>query len=1331
MLKYFVLTTLVFVVVFGLLVFAVNKLNLKKPKRPLQLISGVVLCVFVLLASLFMSDIVSLIDSFLQLDFIRKVVSSVFGAVPAVYLTGILLAILILNILFMLAGIIIKLVLNLILRLFRIPEGKNNPFARIINRFYENDIICVTKPNAIVVRKWLNWAKNCVLVLFALMSLTLMTLVFFYPGWMSPDVDLVNNTIVYLYWFPLATYLILNEFYYFLNGVDVGSEDYDFETEALSSIIVGDYAKMVQVYEETAGDANLIKIYSYYNYGNNRFFNGGSSVQTSMCDPEMVSVYNMIENNVRITGVDICDEYANGLVSLLNGRDVFFADSIIGEVSLYLFNYLNYQLCCGKKIVVLCRSGIFNDTHQRELYLRMLKKSFRNVNGQGELWKVGTIENILNNEHVDVLLSSYSTYIHDYSSRPDTDFFDNIRIGVFADCLELFSDEQFYKSAIISQFESTIKDLQYIFLSESNSVSLKNAVINIMGEKHSVDYYRNSNSINDAFVFLWKGESFYKPQMVFDADSKYYYGNALPLGIIGAKYGVEKVSIINCENTPYRTYHRMMKERSAEIEKAINTSINFDAFFSYEYVNYYLINDLVFLIVYDKYNNAAICKDVWGRITDNKTKIIHIISEPYMLREFLCYNIDDVQIAEAVVPYNDMIFTQSEAKTLIINMFEFGVKLSDIRSFKKKLNGDASSLSITDTLEEIFALSFPDEPRRTCSKYFTMQDDVRFDKARGRYDCERVVRFVNSNLFKKLVSRDQYAKLSLTKFDKSRYLPILKSDIDNYYLEDQFISVDGESVQIVSIDHGEITVKHSSETNHYDYVPVCSFDSRDFRLINDDNSEDAVYYLQYGTSTVTRRISDYYSLLQGRNLTESVNCTKHHMSSAVAVSDSISGVQTLIIRLNYAFADNAKAAALFAELLNGLFRTLFPTSYQNIVACANTNGISVQNGGDDIDDLLVSGQKTNDASAGSDVSADASDPSDGFQTDADGDAPQLRTPDAEALLKMIEMIPCDNSCSNDGCVVTVYEFCHKEMGLVYELKNRFSELLLLLHKFLSWDISRNVGKDNYLKYGFDVYPDIFPVEEMRDYLEAAVPRNISISSYNTDVKLSSWTHCEYCFKPIILTGHKLSDNRLMCNSCFNCRITAKQEVEELFVEVIRLMTKHYLIDVIPKGDDNTYSVSVKFKRRSTINRKINNQSPFTIVLGFYNPDERKLWIERGGPKPATFAVLAHELTHAWQHDMFDLKPPSRLLRHAVKIEGIAEPVNIKPIHIWEGQATYVEIELMRVINQHEYADHLESNILSRSDDDIYKIGYLYFVQLLKASDTDNIFEYMQREGKAP
>ena len=1329
MLRYYVLTTLSCAVIFTLLIAAINRCNLKKKKRPLQIFSFTVLSVGVLYSMLFLSKIINLIDSFLQLGFVRKVSTFLFGAVKPVALVGTVLAILLLNLLFLLAGWLVKGSCNLVLRFLHIPEGRFNPFAFIIRGFYDTEIGCFTRSHTIVYRKWLLWAKYCVLFIFALMNLGLLTIVFYYPAFLGDSTELIKNVLIYLYWVPVVSYLLLNEAYYFLKGVDIDDEDYDFETEAMSSVIVGSYARMVEVYTEMASKANLIKVYSYYNSFRDRMFNGGKSSHNTLCEPELRPVYDMIENNIRITGVDICDEYANALVSMLNRKDVFLSDSIIGEVSQYLFNYLNYQLCCRHRVLILCRPEIYDDKKRLELYIGMIKKNFKSINGYGTIWQVGTYDNILKGQHIDVLVSSFSSFIFEYSHCAENDFYTNISTCVCADCLELFSDEQIYKKAIFSLLEHQKKKVQYIFLTENNSEMLKSAVKDILGKSHHIDFYKNSNRLKDVYVFLWRDEGYYKPQMIFDTESKYYYGSALPLGIIAAKYGVEKVNIINCEHLPYRVYHNAMKDRTADIEKAIFRSVDLDNFFTYEFINYYISNDLVFLIVYDRYNNAALCKDVWGKIADNKTKILHIISEPYMLREFLCDRIDNTQIAEAIVPFNDVSFRKSVAEATIISMFEFGVKLSGLKSIRTALKGD-QTISVTEMLRELFVLSFPEESEDICNSSFAFEDDIRFVCGEGQnqdhYDTDRVVRFNNKELYETLISKDEYAKVFLNSKDDWRWLPILKSDIHNYYLEDQHISIDGESVLISEIRDGNIWGKFDSETNHYDYVPVVSFSSTNFNVIDDDNDEDAAYYIRYGTSDVTRVISDYYSMLHGRNLKDSTNCRKYFMSEAEEVTNSIAGVKTLEIRLNYDFSDNTHAAVLFAELLNGLFRTLFPTLYQNIVACANTTSLRKDEQSDS-SEIASEKDPEKDAEKGSENGTE-------------------RT-EAQAQDSIIDMIPCDNTAPSDACVVTVYEFCHKEIGLVYELKTRFMDIMLLLKQYLDWetsyerddsaettqseilpeDTSVKYKKESYLKYGFDQYPEIFPVEEFKQYLEAVIPHNISRTKYNTNIHLSEWAHCDYCFRPILLTAHRMSDYRLMCNDCFDCCITQKKEIEDLFINTVKFLENHYLEEIVRKAPDGTLTISVRFKSRKTINKKIKNKSPVSVVLGFYNADRRRLWVERGGPMVAIFAILAHELTHAWQNDTFDMKAPSSLVNKTVQLEGIEKPVHIKDIHVWEGQATYVEIEVMRLNNQHAYADYLESEILCRSDDDVYKIGYLYMIKLLRESNSDNIFRLLREE----
>lgn len=1297
MLKFYVLTLLVFSAVFGLLVFLNNRYNYKKSKRPMQLFSTVVIILVVFFISLFLSDIINGINAILSIEIVSNIVSFVFGSVPAITLSGMVLAILLLNLFVLIGGLIIKKLCYFVLSFFRIPRGKYNPFAIIIRTFYNTEIGYITKPNAMLYRKWLCWAKYCVLGLFSIMSIALLTLVFFYPDWMMKESDFTAKVVLYLYWFSMATYLIINEMYYFLKGFDEDEASREYDTEDIPGIIVGDYVKLFDVYQNMAKDANLIRAYKFEDFASRRLFNGGSSANSDMCAPELRPVYEMIENKIRCTGVDICDEYANALANMINGKDVFVADSIIGEISQYLFNYLNYRLCCGNKVIIFCSMDIYEDKNKCRSFMEMIKKVFAKANGYGAIWQIGTYSDILNNEPVDVLVSSYNSFINDYSNRAETGFFDNVKICVCSDSLELFSEEQFYKKALFSHFDNTGTDIQYIFLSENNSVMLKNAVEDMLGEKHPVSFFKNSNQINDSFIFFWRGESYYKPQIVFDTDSKYYYGNALPLGIIAAKYGVEKVNIIDCENTPFRTYHRMMKDRAAEIEKGIKRNVNFDSVFSYEFVNYYVGEDLIFLIVHDKYNNAAICMDVWGKIADNKIKILHIVSEPYMLREFLCENITDTQFAEAVVPFNSKLFIKSEAETMIINMYEFGVKASEILSVRRHLEFDSETVSISEILKKLFMIVFPNEYAGDYIKSFSFENDMRYSSARRCYDNENLVRFINKTLYKKLLSKDDYAKIIINNKDEFKYLPILKEDIHNYCLEDQFISLDGESVLISSMENGLITGKIQNETNHYEYVPVCSFSSKNFKLINDDNSLEAPYFVEYGVADVRREIKDYYSLIRGRDLTVSTNCIKHSMNRNLLVVDEIKNAQMLIVHFNYGFSDNAKAALLIAELLNGLFKTIFPTLYKNIFACANTESISI-NGDTEIkkDDTIE-------------------------------EIPDK--PDAAVESKILEMVPCETSIKGSECIVTIYEFCHKELGMVQELKTRFDEIILPIQRYIDWELSKKENTALYFKYGFKEYSELLPIEEVKNFFDSIVPKNIAVSGYHDNLNPKEWTHCDYCFRPIILSAHRLKDNRLMCNDCFCQKKKTKQEIEDLFHEVIVKMNRNYAMEIVKRNSEDEVTISVKFKSRYTINKKINNPSPYAVVLGFYSSGDRELWVERGGPAPAVFAVLAHELTHAWQHDELDFKPPRSLVDKKVRIEGIKDPVYIRDIHIWEGQASYVEIEMMRVVNQHDYADHIEREILSRSDDDIYKIGYLYFVQLMKNCNTNNVFEFLISESR--
>ena len=571
MLKFYVLSVLIFAILFGIEFFAIYKCTLKKAKRPSHIISTAVIAVLSCVEMLFLSEIISGIDWFLQLDGVKMIVSLIFGSIQAITMTGMLLALLLLNLATLLAGLAIKSICNIILSRIPVPSGTYNPFAAIIRHFYETGEPYITCTKATVYRKWLLWAKHSIFALFALSNLALLTLVFFVPDLINQSSGSLLRIMILLFWVPTVSYLIINEMYYFLKGYDKYDEDYDYETEGISGTNVGDYSKLLRIYEETAGKANLIRTYSYNRTGVLDMFTGGKAKQATKCDSEVQAVYEMIENKIKNTGVDICDEYANALVSMLNRNDVFVADTIIGEFSQYLFNYLNYQLCCNRKIIILCNSNIYSDKNRLTLYMKMIRKNFRGINGYGDIWRIGTFESLRQNETIDILLSSYEEYVPEYTHRASNRFFDNVSVCVFLECLDLFGNDQFYSKAVFSHLEHLNSEIQYIFLSQSNSIMLKNAIDSMMNEHHPVAFYKNSNALKNLYVFIWKSESYFKPQISFDNNAKYYYGTALPIGIIGARYGVEKVNIIDCEETPYITYQHIMKDRAAEIEKAADS----------------------------------------------------------------------------------------------------------------------------------------------------------------------------------------------------------------------------------------------------------------------------------------------------------------------------------------------------------------------------------------------------------------------------------------------------------------------------------------------------------------------------------------------------------------------------------------------------------------------------------------------------------------------------------------------------------------------------------------------------------------------------------------
>jgi len=347
-----------------------------------------------------------------------------------------------------------------------------------------------------------------------------------------------------------------------------------------------------------------------------------------------------------------------------------------------------------------------------------------------------------------------------------------------------------------------------------------------------------------------------------------------------------------------------------------------------------------------------------------------------------------------------------------------------------------------------------------------------------------------------------------------------------------------------------------------------------------------------------------------------------------------------------------------AYMLRELARTLFPTTWQNLFAA-----VSEGNGPDLIPRIL---------SAGKDCSLE------------------------DMVCSLIPRVVNPPEQNRDFISVYVVELSQIEYGMVQMLYSKFNSVILMMREYLTWYLQPDGDgveasiRGSYLHFGSDVVPSVLDPEALLGFCRKMLPEAEEIRQQQTGTVTAKVRTCTFCERPTMFPV-ELSDGRCMCGHCKDHQLTQKDEIKSLFLETQTFMTEGYAIS-LPRN------IHVRFQSADAIAKAAGSPEGGRI-LGFYNMDNRQLWLEARGPKIAMQSTLIHELTHAWQFHDKDFYP---LLQQA--LQTFPKPSQARNrLLLLEGHAVFMEIETMRRLHEDGYADRLHQLSMNREDE--YGVGY--------------------------
>ncbi len=1122
------------------------------------------------------------------------------------------------------------------------------------------------------------------------------------------------------YLLPMAGFLITEQIQFFLECPEP-EESGTFFSEDVKERMEGSMESLMDFYKQEFRKVDVI-LYSQSSIDKSLYQEGLSSndlgnMQLHDCSqPDVLSV---ISNQLRKCGVIQSNRYQNAVIELLNGHSINVRDRFEGEFLPYVLAYLNFFMAQGKTALVLCTKA-----SRAKMLKQEIQRNMEQLNSLHCMWNICTAEEAITMSNVGMIVCSYDELIDGNVLKANADFTAELCFAVISDGFELFAHNRVRTEQMFVRLRAAEKLQQYILFTDIDSDPLRSVVEKSI--KTELIPFSNDSIRTGTCLMIWKEESAYKIQRYLGIgnDLSPYIGVNIPLALIAAKCDLPQIYMITEDSRGDHSKMEALTMNIREAEAYLGKKLNINSIIRPYVLEALHQKGMSMLIVYDADNNLSNALWRWVKYGGKDGTLIHIVSPSYMLREYFVAEFSNGHLTRnnglnALIPYN-VGMKSCHMAVILVSLLGEGMTEQDLMEKSVEYGWDYSS--VEEMLSDCLRFVLKGDELHEVYEYFRFEEDKTFvDAANGFKKQTRIFLTDDSTIRERLQARIAYAQLIVNE-NQIHILPILHSNIYNYYLRDQFASFDEYYYRINRISDGKIYAVQATPDGVPQYYQISSLHmENDLTLLDECIGKDYVKMNLYSTD-VTRTIYGYWSCSKGNDFSRSF-LHFYGIPETVKVKTDNAYVLEIKLRKEHLGAEPEKAALLFTFMLKELFKTLFPHSYQNIFAATSYRK------NDEVIRRVIR---------------------DGVEADRD-----------DMISSIIPEFDAESAESEENAYLNVYvvELSDIEYGMVNMLYMKHEYIFTIISKYLAWYLGKDPAfaptkKDSaertesvdsadaeasegntepeedtsaegeteeaertgavkrflsrvfsldegmngtYLFFGGDTIPALFDAPALLDFCTRAVPaftqKVDKPEDGETEVPAEKM-RCTFCGGPAFFAT-VLQDGRRMCAHCRDHQLTQRDEIRSLYMETLQFFQTDY-------HERMRKNIHVRFQSAEAIRRAAGTVDNGRI-LGFYNHSNHLLMIEARGPRIAIQSTLIHELTHAWQYDQLDMRQLSKKLPALRRSELL--------LMLLEGHAMYTEIETMRSMNETEYTDRMHAITMLREDE--YGAGYRMVYEYLE------------------
>lgn len=979
------------------------------------------------------------------------------------------------------------------------------------------------------------------------------------------------------------------------------------------------------------------------------------------------------------------------VMSLSDRRNAVIDAPMSREFITCLMLYFNVVLSRGENLLVLC---VDEETCQHVSDL--IQDALGEINQLAQVWMIHTPQNAAQNEDCDILIVTPHMVLDSQVRTAGERLFSQLSTVLLVDTTTLIAGTGALLSVVGNSLALGSKtELQYIGLCNGVTAELRIALEGYFSPGRQFRPYQCYTRDESTRIMLWNHE----PARDTDDDKAAdpdrsrgdhaYLDLAIPMAMTAIKEGAASVSVVS-PHIPSDQLHDSLSISKPYLERYMGGSFS-QADLARIHFNRIDSGDPYAIVVDNSFCLPMTIRDYCRYIGDD-CAMVHIISKPYMLRDYFAANAAKCFLNGDMAKVFSPVPGESD-KTLAINLISAMADkdgLAEDRLCDTVASVKGQVMSLREALEACYSIAFDGENCPSIEDCFRIRSCSEFDAKSNQFVRKRRIYLKHADLLTRLTGSMVPARALL--HGETVTLGFEKENIYRYCLPNQVIVLRGRMYHIDAIDMAEGLIRAGREVEALDEVldyaqhrlytipelqPSIrsAFQvSRDISAMGDDqiasryeaellhgvsvSVETMGYMAPYPSQSALDLVSRYPYL----ELPESIRKEARR---------DLQNASVLALRFSGIAGDEAadRISITMAVLFSELMKTMFPHNYPCIAVCPVLHG----------------------------------------EVPADGAGVSFAD-----LSKLYPQVSCEGilAAPPETAEILIIEDSAHDAGVLSALyRNRqhpLSSVFSLLADYLKWrgmykpDGSTRISPD-YLKFGADEFPSCLDLQKTEYLLTQLDPSHTGSRTWS-----GSWAdqdYCYFCRKDLRLSDYRVlldehgRRDRKVCLDCCRRLLYKQEDLIPLVNEARQYLCDRYNIP-LPK------KINARFVSASKMSKIVNRTRKFERAIGLYESVFKRVSVEIYSPKEVVLSTLSHEITHLWQHLNLGLR------------------MTLNDI---EGHAVYVEIRYIRDSGDTDRADRMDAG--RRQETNEYGVGYIAVYDAVESRPDRNPYEYMLEKYK--